>query len=134
MTATPEAVALAQAAAAAAADKLADDVRAFDVSEHLAITDIFVLASAANDRQVKSIVDEVERQLLALGSKPARREGDRDAHWVLLDYIDVVVHVMHTEDREYYSLERLWRDCPAVPLPERHLPEPPRAADPASAR
>jgi ribosome-associated protein len=134
VTATPEAVALAQAAAAAAADKLADDVRAFDVSEHLAITDIFVLASAANDRQVKSIVDEVERQLLALGSKPARREGDRDAHWVLLDYIDVVVHVMHTEDREYYSLERLWRDCPAVPLPERHLPESPRAADPASAR
>lgn len=134
MTATPEAVALAQAAAAAAADKLADDVRAFDVSEHLAITDIFVLASAANDRQVKSIVDEVERQLLALGSKPARREGDRDAHWVLLDYIDVVVHVMHTEDREYYSLERLWKDCPAVPLPERPPLEPPRAADPASAR
>lgn len=134
MTATPEAVALAQAAAAAAVDKLADDVRAFDVSEHLAITDIFVLASAANDRQVKSIVDEVERQLLALGSKPARREGDRDAHWVLLDYIDVVVHVMHTEDREYYSLERLWKDCPAVPLPERPLLQPPRAADPASAR
>lgn len=134
MTATPEAIALAQAAAAAAADKLADDVRAFDVSEHLAITDIFVLASAANDRQVKSIVDEVERQLLALGSKPARREGDRDAHWVLLDYIDVVVHVMHTEDREYYSLERLWRDCPAVPLPERPRPERPLAADPAGAR
>ncbi len=132
MTATPEAVALAQAAAGAAADKLAEDVRAIDVSEHLAITDIFVLASAANDRQVKSIVDEVERQLLALGSKPARREGDRDAHWVLLDYIDVVVHVMHSDDRAYYSLERLWRDCPEVPLPERaHASD---ASDAASAR
>jgi len=129
VTATPEAVALAQAAAAAALDKLADDVRAFDVSEHLAITDIFVLASAANDPQVKAIVDEVERRLLAIGAKAARREGDRGAHWVLLDYIDVVVHVMHTEDREYYSLERLWKDCPEVPLPDR-----PHAADPASAR
>jgi ribosome-associated protein len=114
VTATPEAVALAQAAAAAAADKLADDVRAFDVSEHLAITDIFVLASAANDRQVKSIVDEVERQLLALGAKPARREGDRDAHWVLLDYIDVVVHIFTTTARAFYRLETLWGDVPRL--------------------
>jgi ribosome-associated protein len=106
------------AAAVAAADKLAHDIIAYDVSDILAITDAFLLASAANDRQVKAIVDGIEEQLLReLGVKPVRREGDREARWVLLDYVDIVVHVQHAEERVYYALERLWKDCPVLELP-----------------
>jgi ribosome-associated protein len=118
MTAAPRAVELAVAAAEAAADKLAHNIQAFDVSERLAITDIFVLASAPNDRQVKSIVDAVEDRLRELGAKPARREGQHEGRWVLLDYSDIVVHVQHSEEHTFYALERLWKDCPQVPLPE----------------
>ena len=118
MTATEHALELVQAAARAASDKLATQIIAFDVSEQLAITDAFVLASASNDRQVKSIVDEVEDKLREIGAKPIRREGERDGRWVLIDYGDVVVHVQHEEERQFYALERLWRDCPLVPLPE----------------
>ena len=118
MSATDRAVRLAAAAAEAAADKLATDIVAVDVSEQLAITDVFVLCSAPNDRQVRAIVDEVELRLSRLGAKPVRREGEREGRWVLLDYIDVVVHVQHAEERAYYALERLWKDCPDVPLPE----------------
>lgn len=117
MTASPEAVELAKVAAAAAADKKAVDIVALDVSDQLALTDCFVLASAANERQVQAIVDEVEEKLRERGSKPTRREGDADNGWVLLDFSDIVVHVMHTEEREFYALERLWRDCPAIALP-----------------
>ena len=106
------------AAAAAASDKLADDIIAFDVSEQLVITDAFVICSAPNDRQVKAIVDGVQERLRGLGAKPVRKEGEREARWVLLDYIDVIVHVQHAEERVYYSLERLWKDCPMVDLPE----------------
>jgi ribosome-associated protein len=109
-------VALARAAAAAAADKLAIDLVALDVSDHLVITDVFLLAAATNDRQVRSIVDAVEESLHLLGAKPARREGEREGRWVLLDYAELVVHVQHCDEREYYSLERLWRDCPVVDL------------------
>jgi ribosome-associated protein len=105
-------------AAAAAADKLASDIIAYDVSEQLVITDAFVLCSAANDRQVRAIVDEIEEKLRRVGARPARREGEREGRWVLLDYIDIVVHVQHAEERVYYSLERLWKDCPQIPLPE----------------
>jgi ribosome-associated protein len=106
-------------AAQAASDKLAGDIIAFDVSEQLVITDAFLVCSAANDRQVVAIVDEIEDQArLQLGVKPARREGDRDARWVLLDFVDVVVHVQHVEERIYYALERIWRDCPVIPLPD----------------
>jgi ribosome-associated protein len=108
---------LAIAAAEAASDKLAEDIVAFDVSEQLVITDAFVICSAPNDRQVKSIVDGVEERLRGLGAKPVRREGEREGRWVLLDYIDVIVHVQHSEERVYYSLERLWKDCPVVDLP-----------------
>jgi ribosome-associated protein len=87
------------------------------VSEKLVITDAFVICSAPNDRQVKSIVDGVEERLRGLGAKPVRREGEREGRWVLLDYIDVIVHVQHSEERVYYSLERLWKDCPVVDLP-----------------
>ena len=118
MTATDRALELATAAAEAAAEKLADDIVAFDVSDQLVITDAFVLCSAPNDRQVRAIVDAVEERLRGFGIKPIRREGEREGRWVLLDFIDVVVHVQHAEERAYYALERLWRDCPSIPLPE----------------
>ena len=118
MTASPRAVELATAAALAAADKLASDVVALDVSDQLVITDVFLLASAPNDRQVRAIVDAIEERLLAVGAKPVRREGERDGRWVLLDFGEIVVHVQHAEEREYYALERLWRDCPEIELPE----------------
>jgi ribosome-associated protein len=118
VSASTRAVELAIAAAEAAADKLAENILAIDVSEQLVITDIFVLCSASNDRQVKSIVDEVEHRLKEMGERPLRREGEREGRWVLLDYADIVVHVQHSEDRMYYSLERLWKDCPSIELPE----------------
>ena len=118
MTASPRAVELAIAAAEAASDKLADDILAFDVSDQLFITDIFVLCSASNDRQVKAVVDEIEHRLKQLGERVVRREGEREGRWVLLDYAEIVVHVQHAEERVYYSLERLWKDCPSVELPE----------------
>ena len=101
----------------AASDKLAQRIVAFDVSEQLVITDAFVVASATNDRQVRAIVDEIEDKLREAGAKPVRREGEREGRWVLLDYGEVVVHVQHEEERQFYALERLWRDCPAIRLP-----------------
>ena len=118
MTATPRAVELIEIAAMAAADKLATDIIAYDVSDQLVITDAFLLCSAANDRQVRSIVDEIELKLGQAGAKPVRREGERDGRWVLLDYIDVVIHVQHADERLFYALERLWKDCPVIRLPE----------------
>jgi ribosome-associated protein len=118
VTATDRAVELVITAAQAASDKLANDIVAIDVSEQLVITDAFVLCSASNDRQVRAIVDEIEEKLREHEAKPVRREGERDGRWVLLDYGDVVIHVQHDEERVYYSLERLWRDCPVIPLPE----------------
>ena len=118
VTATDHALELVRAAAQAASDKLAEDVIAFDVSDQLVITDAFVLASASNDRQVKAIVDAVEDALRELGAKPVRREGERDGRWVLIDYAEIVVHVQHEEERAFYALERLWRDCPLIELPE----------------
>ena len=117
MTASPRSIELAEAAATSAADKLASDIVILDVSDQLVITDCFVLASAPNDRQVRSVVDAIEERLLAMKAKPARREGQEEGRWVLLDYLDIVVHVQHTEERTYYSLERLWKDCPSLPLP-----------------
>lgn len=118
MTATDRSLELVNAAAQAAADKLAHDIIAYDVSDVLSITDAFLLASAPNDRQVKSIVDEIEERLNKdLDAKPVRREGDREARWVLLDYVDIVVHVQHSEERVFYALERLWKDCPQLELP-----------------
>lgn len=105
-------------AAHAAAEKLATDVMAIDVSEQLVITDAFLLASAANERQISAIVDAVEDALRLHGAKPVRREGERDGRWVLIDYAEIVVHVQHAEERTYYALERLWKDCPAIELPE----------------
>jgi ribosome-associated protein len=118
VTATDRAVELVEIAATAAADKLASDIIAYDVSEQLVITDAFLLCSASNDRQVSAIVDEIEDKLRRAGAKPVRREGERERRWVLLDYLDVVIHVQHAEERVFYALERLWKDCPVIPLPE----------------
>jgi ribosome-associated protein len=118
LTATDRAVELVEIAATAASDKLATDIIAYDVSEQLVITDAFLLCSAANDRQVRSIVDEIEEKLSKAGAKPVRREGEREGRWILLDYLDIVVHVQNTEERVFYALERLWKDCPQIQLPE----------------
>ena len=118
MTATERALELVRYAAEAASDKLAENIIAFDVSEQLVITDAFLLCSAPNDRQVRSIVDGVEDRLREAGAKPVRREGERDGRWVLLDYVEIMVHVQHEEERSFYALERLWRDCPLIELPE----------------
>jgi len=114
---------LALAAAQAAADKKAENIVIVDVSDELVITDVFLIASAPNERQVISIVDGIEETLLQLPekAKPVRREGERAGRWVLLDYIDIVVHVQHTEEREFYSLDRLWKQCPRVPFVDRDL-------------
>ena len=114
--ATPEAIALAQAAAEAAADKLATDIVAIDVSQYLVITDIFLLCTAANDRQVKAVVDAIEERLAREDAKPIRREGEKESRWVLLDYGDIVIHVQIAEERIHYALERLWKDGPEIPL------------------
>lgn len=131
MTATPEARELAVLAAAAAADKLASDIVLIDVSDRLAITDIFVVATGTNERQVEAIVDSVEERLRGGGHKPLRREGRRDGRWVLLDYSDVVVHVQHSEERVFYALERLWKDCPFIPFIPFTPAGAPADADPA---
>lgn len=117
MAASERAIELVHVAAAAAADKLANDIIAFDVSEQLALTDAFVVCSAANDRQVTAIVDEIDDKMREAGAKPVRREGQRGARWVLIDFEEIVVHVQHAEDRAFYALERLWGDCPLIDLP-----------------
>jgi len=114
MTASAEAILMATVAAQAAADKLAQDIVVIDVSGQLVITDCFVIASAANERQANAIVDEVEEKMRLAGYKPARREGAREGRWVLLDFIDIVVHIQHIDERNFYALDRLWRDCPVV--------------------
>ena len=116
MPATERSLDLAITAAKAADDKLATTVAGIDVSEQLALTDVFVIVSASTDRQVGAIVDAVEDTLREKGAKPIRREGERDGRWVLLDFGDIVVHVQHDEEREFYELERLWKDCPEIDL------------------
>ena len=115
------------AAARAASSKLATDIVILDVRPLIGITDYFVICSGRNERQVATIVEEIEEQLGADGVKAYRREGDRQARWVLLDYLDFVVHVFHTEEREYYELERLWRDADRIDVGEDGTVEIPRA-------
>lgn len=124
MSLDPRALALTTTAALAASDKLGSDIVAIDVSGHLVLTDVFLLCTAANDRAVRAVVDAVEEALLKQHrAKPLRREGEREGRWVLLDFNELVVHVQQPEERIHYGLERLWRDCPLVELPEEvHRP------------
>jgi len=130
VTASPDAVRLAGVLACAAASKLGTDIMALDVSESLAITDVFLLISAANERQVGAIVDIIDDVAHRVGERVVRREGESEGHWVLLDLIDVIVHVMDTEDRQLYSLERIWKDAPRLEL-DLDAPLPP-ASDEAT--
>lgn len=116
MTATEKSIEIARAAAKAASAKIARDIVAIDVSDRLAITDVFLIASAPNERQVNAIVDGIEDELHKQDLRPVRREGRSEGRWVLLDYAEVVIHVQHEEDRVFYALERLWKDCPAIDL------------------
>ncbi|WP_159718203.1 MULTISPECIES: ribosome silencing factor [Actinomyces] len=127
MAATERAVELTIAAARAAAEKKAEEIIAIDVSERLALTDVFLVLSGGNDRQVRAIVDAVEEAMTRAGAKRRMREGMEEAHWVLLDYDEIMIHVQQAEDREYYALERLWKDCPVIGLPLA-LPEAVQAA------
>ena len=123
MPATERSRELALTAAQAAADKKAEDIVLIDVADQLVITDVFVVASAPNERQVIAIVDAIEEALLNLPEKvkPVRREGERAGRWVLLDYIDIVVHIQHADEREFYALDRLWKDCEHIPFVDRDL-------------
>ncbi len=134
MPATDRAREVALTAAQAAADKKAQDIVVIDVADQLYITDCFVIASAANERQVISIVDSIEEQLLNLPekAKPVRREGERQGRWVLLDYIDVVVHVQHEEERDFYAIDKLWKDCPTIPFVDRDMVDADSAAGDAA--
>lgn len=125
MTATDHARELLQLAAIAADSKQAEDLVALDVSGPLPLADIFLIATGRNERNVVAIASEIEDKLIEAGTKPLRREGRAEGRWILLDFGDLVVHVFHEEDRMYYSLERLWKDCPVVPidLPVREAAE-----------
>ena len=116
MTATDHARELLAIAATAADAKQAEDLVALDVSGPLPLTDIFFLATGRNERNVIAIASEIEDKMIESGVKTIRREGRAEGRWVLLDFGDLVVHVFHEEDRMYYSLERLWKDCPVIPI------------------
>ncbi len=116
MTATERAIELVRAAAQAADAKKAEGIVALDVSAHLPLADAFVIASAANERQVVAVAEAIEEALDRHGATALRREGVREGRWALLDFNDVIVHVMHDEERAYYELERLWKDCPVIAL------------------
>lgn len=116
MSASPEALEMAAVAARAADEKLATNISVIDVSGQLVITDCFVIASAETERQVGAVLDEIEDKLREAGHKPLRREGTREGRWALLDYNELVVHIQHVDERDYYSLDRLWKDCPLVEI------------------
>jgi ribosome-associated protein len=125
MTATAQGIEMTQIAARAADATGGEDLVALDVSEPLPLVDVFLLVTGRSERNVAAIADEVEEQLLLAGYKRVRREGRNEARWVLLDFGDLVVHVFHEQERVYYGLERLWKDCPTVPL---DIPRPVAAA------
>ncbi len=116
MTASAGSHDMLQIAAVAADAKGGEDLVALDVSEPLPLVDIFLLVTGRSERNVAAIADEVEDRLLEAGHKRVRREGRQEARWVLLDFGDLVVHVFHEQERVYYGLERLWKDCPVVPI------------------
>lgn len=121
MSLTPTSLEMLQVAAEAADAKGGDELVALDVSEPLPLVDVFLLVTGRNERNVAAIADEIEDKLHEAGHKRLRREGRQESRWILLDFGDLVVHVFHQEERAFYALERLWKDCPVVPitLPER---------------
>ncbi|MCQ4623190.1 ribosome silencing factor [Corynebacterium sp. CCUG 70398] len=127
MTASDTARELAVVAAKAADEKLGRDIAVIDVSNVLAITDVFVIVSADNERQVAAIVDEIEDALTKAGAEPKRREGNREFRWVLLDYGLFVVHVQRDAEREFYGLDRLYTDCPLIEVEGIDPPQRPGA-------
>lgn len=117
MPAESHAIELTIAAARAAADKMGEGIVALDVADRLALTDVFLIVSGETERQVHAIVDAVDEAMRTAGSKPLRREGTQELRWVLLDYGEIIVHVQHVEDRDFYGLDRLWKDCAEIELP-----------------
>lgn len=107
---------VALAAARAASEKLAEDIVILDVQSLIGITDYFVICSGRNERQVQTILEEIQKRLGDRGRKPFRREGEHQLRWVLLDYGDFVVHIFHAEERQFYELERLWKDANRIPV------------------
>ena len=116
MTATESGIRMMQIAAAAADSKGGGDLVGLDVSLPLPLVDIFLLVTGRSERNVAAIADEIEDRLLEAGFKRLRREGRNEARWILLDFGDLVVHVFHEQERVFYGLERLWKDCPVVPI------------------
>jgi ribosome-associated protein len=126
VTASDRSLELLSLAAIAADAKGGADLVALDVTGPLPLTDVFLLVTGRNERNVVAIASEIEDRLIEAGSKPLRREGRTEGRWILLDFGDLIVHVFHEEDRMYYSLERLWKDCPVIPI---SLPEHAAATD-----
>ncbi|KRA23297.1 ribosomal silencing factor RsfS [Microbacterium sp. Root61] len=126
MTATDNSRDMLAIAALAADAKGGEDLMALDVSEPLPLVDIFMLVTGRNERNVAAIADEIEDKLLEAGHKRLRREGRKESRWILLDFGDLVVHVFHEQERIFYGLERLWKDCPLIAI---DLPTPVAAAD-----
>ena len=116
MTASAHALELLKVAAAAADSKAGEDLVAIDVSNPLPLTDIFLIVTGRSERNVVAIAGEIEDKMTEAGHKPLRREGRAEGRWVLVDFGDLVVHIFHEEERVYYSLERLWKDCPVIPI------------------
>ena len=116
MTVTDDTIALAATAARAADEKHASNIAVLDVSDVMAIAEVFLLASADNERQVRAIVEEIEDVLTEQGQEPKRREGNRENRWVLLDYGMLVIHVQRNTERDFYGLDRLYRDCPLIDI------------------
>ncbi|GGH38801.1 ribosome silencing factor [Microbacterium album] len=114
--ASAESLAMLKIAAEAADAKGGEDLVALDVSEPLPLVDVFLLVTGRSERNVAAIADEIEDRLHEAGHKRLRREGRAESRWVLLDFGDLVVHVFHQEERSFYALERLWKDCPVVPV------------------
>lgn len=117
MPAQSHSIELTIAAARAAADKMGMGIVALDVAERLALADVFLIVSGETERQVHAIVDAVDEAMRNAGAKIIRREGTQELRWVLLDYGDLIVHVQHVEDRDFYGLDRLWKDCEEIELP-----------------
>ena len=116
MAASAHALEILDIAVEAADSKGGEDIVALDVTGPLPLTDVFLIVTGRNERNVLAIAGEIEDKLIEHGTKPLRREGKSEGRWVLLDFGDLVVHVFHEEERMYYGLERLWKDCPVLPV------------------